>query len=1162
MMQTTLPSHTIKLNPDDYSVAWIAPLEIEAQAALQLLDHRHLGRFPVSRGNDYVYHAGSMGGHNIVIVTLPAGQEYGTGSAAALASQVKMFFPNLWFGLLVGVAAGLPTFACSPERDIRLGDVLVGLPDGESAGIVAYELGKETEEGFQLLRDGRTQAMTEPIVRSAISSVKLRNDMETFLLYYNRIRHNQHAAGTFCDPGQGNDNLSLTDDDGLERIADRPPRPDGERTRVWYGVIGSGDKLIKNAQKRNELRDKYGIIGLEMEASGTMNRIPVGVIRGVCDYGDRHKNKLWQPYAAAMAASYARALLDEIPPRDVHKTTYHLQFPKNIRFTGRMDMLRTLEEKFYGHSNCQRLALFGLGGVGKTQIAVEFMHQVKETQPDCSIFLVSLLNTDSAEQAFYKIAQKLGLQTDEGKDIKGAIHAYLNTRQAGKWLLVLDNVDDRTVISGSAARPGLGELFFSNTFSLNTHGRILITTRFGHIASEFAGSDVIEVGQMNLIEATELFENYMVRKQQPRDGPLVVELLQWLEFLPLAITQAASYLNQSKAPIQKYLNLLNETKDTLPSVLGRHFKDMNRQRGAQNAIGTTWIVSFRQLEKLDPVAASLLSFLAYIEPRAIPQGMLPGAESESEKMEWALGMLCSYSFLTRRGETDVFDMHNLVQLATRGWIEAQGRRDRVIADSVHHIHSVLSSIGTPSNRELCKLYLPHALRLLDHHADNATMDKFNLNTIIAHCLVVDRQFHAGIIHHESACRWARSNLATTDPSRLRAEQGLAVTYLALAESSQAIKIFEDILEAMQTATSPLGDEWQYEIKTSLGCAYLVSHRYDDAISIFKCLVTIRQTLNEQHPSRLRAESALAAAYYDARRTDEAIPLLESIVATRRTCFRREDPVRLSTELQLAKAYSRREDRVKDAIVLFEVVADNARRALPPTDIFLITTQNCLARAYIQNYQPSKAIGIIQQVIATSTDILTEYDPIRQRAEMLLGKAYIGVSKYPDPINVLERLVLKHRKTLIQDHQTRVESEAELAKVYIRAGQIKDGCDILERLLPILKLHWPESHPVRVDIEYELGRAYCWNGRLKDGISLLERPVALLKKRAWPTSWLRRHASYTLALAYFWDNRVDEAYEAMKEVILAERDLLPEDHPRRRKMETDYDMICRKIYERD
>lgn len=75
--------------------------------------------------------------------------------------------------------------------------------------------------------------------------------------------------------------------------------------------------MVKNARIRDKLRDKYNVIGLEMEAAGTMNRIPVGVIRGVCDYGDKHKNKEWQPCAAAMAAAYAKAVLAEIRPKNM-----------------------------------------------------------------------------------------------------------------------------------------------------------------------------------------------------------------------------------------------------------------------------------------------------------------------------------------------------------------------------------------------------------------------------------------------------------------------------------------------------------------------------------------------------------------------------------------------------------------------------------------------------------------------------------------------------------------------------------------------------------------------------------------------------------------------------------------------------------------------------
>ncbi|KAI2470745.1 purine and uridine phosphorylase [Annulohypoxylon bovei var. microspora] len=306
-----------ELNPELYRVAWIAPLQIEALAAWHMLEEQHGGRFALGPGDDYVFRAGAMCGHNVVIATLPDGQEYGTGSAAALASQVKKFFPNLWFGLLVGVAAGLPDLSKTPARDIRLGDVLVALPVGESAGLIAYDLGKETAaDGFQLLRSGHVLATTEPVIRSAIGSLKWSapNEAQHFLSYYEAMKDKEHIAGTFSDPGQDQDRLYETVD-GVERQLERSQRPASKRTRVWYGAIGSGEKLMKNAQIRNGLRDKYNLIGLEMEAAGTMNRIPVGVIRGVCDYGDEHKNKEWQPYAAAMAAAYAKAVLAEIRPR-------------------------------------------------------------------------------------------------------------------------------------------------------------------------------------------------------------------------------------------------------------------------------------------------------------------------------------------------------------------------------------------------------------------------------------------------------------------------------------------------------------------------------------------------------------------------------------------------------------------------------------------------------------------------------------------------------------------------------------------------------------------------------------------------------------------------------------------------------------------------------
>ncbi|KAL6229323.1 hypothetical protein BDW75DRAFT_103962 [Aspergillus navahoensis] len=301
------------LDPNLYTVAWIAPLEIEVQAAKHMLDKVHLGGFPVGPGDDYLFHAGEIHGHNVVIATFAAGQRYGTSSAASLAIHVKKFFPNLWFGLLVGVAAGLPNFSGSPTRDIRLGDVIIAYspPGGDHPAIVPYGLGKQKEGGsFELLCNGHSLRQTERIVGSAIGKIKADGrEAQVILGYYRDI---PETATKFPDPGQEKDFLYLSGDN---LPVQRKHRPDAERTRVWYGSIGSGDQLLKSSRARDELRDKHNVIGLEMEAAGVMNEIPVGNIRGVCDYGDERKNKEWQPYAAVMAAAFAKAVLSEIIPK-------------------------------------------------------------------------------------------------------------------------------------------------------------------------------------------------------------------------------------------------------------------------------------------------------------------------------------------------------------------------------------------------------------------------------------------------------------------------------------------------------------------------------------------------------------------------------------------------------------------------------------------------------------------------------------------------------------------------------------------------------------------------------------------------------------------------------------------------------------------------------
>ncbi|KAF5001729.1 hypothetical protein FDECE_10862 [Fusarium decemcellulare] len=972
-MTTTQRSHadrTVILDPSNYKVAWIAPLEIEARAAMCLLDERHRGRFPVNRGDDYVFQAGAMGGHNIIIATLPAGQEYGTGSAAALAGQVKKFFSNLWFGLLVGVAAGLPDL---PARDIRLGDVLVGLPVGESAGLVPYDLGKETEDGFQPLRLGHSLAMTEPIVRAAIGSIKLQapNDSEIFLPYYEKIRDCEHATGTFADPGQDDDILYLA---GQEEAAERPRRSSSRRTRVWYGPIGSGDKLLKNAEKRNELRDRYGIIGLEMEAAGTMNRIPVGVIRGVCDYGDRHKNKNWQPYAAAMAASYARALLDEIPSSDASRAS---TTSENTRFTGRTTILKALEDKFFGPDQSQKIALVGLGGVGKTQIALSFAYQIKENRPDFSIFWVPVLSGETSERAYVEIAKKLGLQkSSEDDDVKTLVCQHLSSDEAGKWLFIVDNADDEELILGSAEKSGLEE-----HLPQSENGITLLTTRSGQVAGEFAQSDAIDIQQMEQAEAITLLKKSLVQKLQ--DESLAIELLTYLTFLPLAITQAAAYLNQTRAPIRTYLGLLRNAEDHDMRVLEREFRDNTRYRGSQNAVGTTWIVSFRQVQKTNQLAVNLLSFMSCIEPKAIPQSILPIADAA--ELEWAIGTLCSYSFLVRREESDAFDMHSLVHTVTKGWLKKQDRERQVLDDAICHLAARFPT-EDDAHYDLGREYLPHAMRLLNRKHEDKTVETYTLFGKVGDFFYEDRRFKEAIRCFEEVCRWRQGLNPETDHVRLASEHTLASAYLYDRRIKDAIEMLEHVV-AMRKGNPDVKEDDQLESEHELASAYVNDRRTKDAIEMLEHVVAVRkETLDEKNHYRLSSEHALATAYLSDGRVEDAIEMLEHVVAVEKETLNVKDHSRLASEHELATAYLENQ-RIEDSIEMLEHIAAVRKETLDEKDHSRLTSEHALARAYLDDRRIKDAIELLEHVVAIEAGILAEDDRSRQASVDLLQDCF-------------------------------------------------------------------------------------------------------------------------------------------------------------------------------
>ncbi|ESU15446.1 hypothetical protein FGSG_13473 [Fusarium graminearum PH-1] len=331
-------------SPDLYTIAWIAALSIERAAATALLHDRHDAPegFHQHASDTNVYTWGRVGEHNIVIASLPAGV-YGLTSAATTVSDLAHSLPHIRIGLLVGIGGGI----ARPDegQDIRLGDVVVSRPDGTTGGVVQYDLGKATANGVW----ERKGSLDKPpsVLLHALASLQAEHEiaqskvpglLQTMLEANPGMRR---PKTDFTYQGTENDRLFKPQHDhtGGSNCNKCDPawevkREQRESTEpeIHYGIIASGNKLIKNAAFRDSLLEdtEHQLLCVEMEAAGLMDRFPCLVIRGICDYADSHKNDQWQRYAAATAAAFALELLEYVPVGQLKSTQKIIDAVKSL----------------------------------------------------------------------------------------------------------------------------------------------------------------------------------------------------------------------------------------------------------------------------------------------------------------------------------------------------------------------------------------------------------------------------------------------------------------------------------------------------------------------------------------------------------------------------------------------------------------------------------------------------------------------------------------------------------------------------------------------------------------------------------------------------------------------------------------------------------------
>lgn len=351
----------------------------------------------------------------------------------------------------------------------------------------------------------------------------------------------------------------------------------------------------------------------------------------------------------------------------------------------------------------------------KSRTAHEYALKVKKQLPDTWIFWIQANTRVQFEQDYLGMASCLKLTGSETEPVSVEdVSRCLKQSHFGNWVMIVDNIDDDETLDGD--RPIL------DLIPDNPKGSVLFTTRSKGIAFRLTSVDnIIPVDSLEPNEARDLFcANLGLKSTAVRetDKVPIAELLESLNYLPLAICHAGSYMSSQQIEISEYLQAFNTSEEAKTLLLNE--EEFSQAPLRVGPVLRTLAVSLDYILKIDSRATEILSFMACLAPKDIPRSLLSDANNTdcmtTRSFMRAVGLLRGYHLIYSDNDSQMFDMHAIVHLATRTWLKS---RDEFQHWSQNALISLFNYFPfSPSyesdNLSQCARYLPAAEAVLSN----------------------------------------------------------------------------------------------------------------------------------------------------------------------------------------------------------------------------------------------------------------------------------------------------------------------------------------------------------------------------------------------------------------------------------------------------------------
>ncbi|KIX02678.1 uncharacterized protein Z518_08620 [Rhinocladiella mackenziei CBS 650.93] len=935
----------------DFEIAIICALSIERDAIEALLDEEYETNgfsYGKAAGDMNTYTIGRLGNQHVVLTYMPG---MGMVSAAAVAASILSSFERIKIAIVAGICGGVPRTTDGAE--IVLGDVII------STSVIQIDFGRQYPHGFVRKTSGEdTLGRANPAIRAFIGKVSGRliserlhektNVYSTQIcakrgfsksaypgpekdqLYPAKYRHKHWRQGScsICDSCHhldddvceealkksceelGCDKTQLIERQRLQKALSSGP-DENPIPCIHFGRTACSSQVMKSGQHRDRIAQLEGVIGFEMESAGTWDYIPTVVIKSVCDYADSHKNKDWQEYAAATAAGCTKAFLEEWrsadrPTQDISEIPLHpsllIPFRRDPDFVDRGALLDKI------HKRCSvqgsRTALVGLGGVGKSQLAIEYCYQVREQSPDVWIFWIHASNAARFEQSFREMADhvKIPERRNPHANIFKLVHDWLRDERQNKWTLILDNVDDAGFLleanplrqkSQVSDCEGTNSARLFDYLPPSLNGSILITTRTRSATlSLVEEKEIIPVNPMNEADAITLLEKKLGDQRDRQD---LAVLARELECMPLAIIQAAAYISQRgpRCSVRQYVDKFQRSEKGKTTLLNHEGGQLRRDREAKNSIIITWQISFDHIRDTRPSAADLMSLMSFFDRQGIPEALLRNRSqtdsnykrdqraqrntegddeddedyengnsasdsSRDDDFEEDVLTLNNYSFISVNVDTTTFEMHGLVQLAMRRWLDAHGQLERWKQQYIKNLYTEFPP-GEYENWVKCQVLFPHAKAAVSQQPKRE-------DSVLE---------WAELLYYAAWFAWRRGQVAEAEMMSIKA------------------------MKAMKKVFGP-GHEKTLNSIGMVGLAYQLGGRWQEAEELeVQVMETSSRVLGAEHPNTLTSMANLASTYSNQGRWQEAEALGVQVMETRKRVLGVEHPNTLTSMNNLA-----------------------------------------------------------------------------------------------------------------------------------------------------------------------------------------------------------------------------------------------------------------------